>query len=94
MRWTDDELVTYATMDPVSWDLFVMDLPADARTIDDIPGDFVGASLGSRAALIARIVEVEPGAAASVSRGGTTPRDGANLRAFAIPVGPIVVGRH
>ena len=44
----------------MSWDLFVMDLPPDAVTMDDIPKDFVGAPLGSRSDLVRRIVEVVP----------------------------------
>jgi hypothetical protein len=44
----------------MSWDLFVMDLPLDATTIDDIPKDFVGAPLGSRSDLVARITDVVP----------------------------------
>jgi hypothetical protein len=44
----------------MSWDLFVMDLPDDARTIDDIPKDFVGRSLGPRSAMIQKVSEVVP----------------------------------
>jgi uncharacterized protein YfaA (DUF2138 family) len=39
----------------VSWDISIMDLPADAQSVSDIPHDFAPAPLGQRAALIARI---------------------------------------
>ena len=44
----------------MSWDLFVQDLPQRARAVDEIPGDFEPASLGSRTALIQRIRQMEP----------------------------------
>jgi hypothetical protein len=47
------------TLHGVSWDLFVMDLPAVER-MEDIPADFKGRSLGGRDALIARIRNVLP----------------------------------
>ncbi len=37
----------------MSWDLFVLDLPADAETIEAIPPDFVPRPLGPRAEIIA-----------------------------------------
>jgi hypothetical protein len=46
----------------MSWDIFVQDLPTDARTFEEIPEDFVPVPLGSRAAIIDRIKEVAPAA--------------------------------
>lgn len=46
----------------MSWDICVLDLPADATTIDDIPGDFVPRPLGPREAIIAAILRVAPDA--------------------------------
>lgn len=44
----------------MSWDIFVQDLPRDAKTTADIPDDFKSASLGPRAGIIKRILEVVP----------------------------------
>lgn len=44
----------------MSWDVFAQDLPADARTVDDIPGDFVPGSIGARSEIIQKIKEVVP----------------------------------
>ena len=44
----------------MSWDIFVQDIPSDARTIDDLPDDFVPATIGRRAEIIAKIKEVVP----------------------------------
>lgn len=44
----------------MSWDIFVQDLPRDARTTADIPDDFTPQPLGPRAQIIQRIKEVEP----------------------------------
>jgi hypothetical protein len=44
----------------MSWDIFVQDLPATARTLEDIPSDFAPAVLGGRADLIRRIEAVAP----------------------------------
>jgi len=46
----------------LSWDIFVQDLPADARNVADIPDDFAPRPLMPRQALIDRITEVVPGA--------------------------------
>jgi hypothetical protein len=46
----------------MSWDIFVHDLPADAKTIADIPDDFRPASIGPRQTVIAKIREVVPDA--------------------------------
>jgi hypothetical protein len=42
----------------MSWDIFVMDLPKDAKSVDEIPQDFKGEPLGKRADLIAAIQSV------------------------------------
>ena len=39
-------------MSCMSWDIFVMDLPTGATTLDDIPQDYKPAILMTRAALI------------------------------------------
>lgn len=44
----------------MSWDIFVMDLPSDAETIEAIPADFVSRPLGPRADIIAAILRVVP----------------------------------
>jgi len=44
----------------VSWDIFVQDFPKDAKTVDDIPDDFVPQPLIPRRELITRIQEVVP----------------------------------
>jgi hypothetical protein len=44
----------------MSWDVFAQDLPADARTVDDIRQDFVPAPIGSRSEIIRKIKEVVP----------------------------------
>jgi len=44
----------------MSWDVFAQDLPADARTVDDIPRDFVPGSIGARSEIIRKIKEVVP----------------------------------
>ena len=46
----------------MSWDIFVMDLPSDAATIEAIPEDFVSRPLGPRADIIAAICTVMPSA--------------------------------
>ncbi len=46
----------------MSWDIFVLDLPADAETIEAIPPDFVPRPLGPRSEIIAAICTVVPGA--------------------------------
>ena len=46
----------------MSWDIYIQDLPAGARTVDDIPDDFVPAPIGRRSFIIGRIKEVAPAA--------------------------------
>jgi hypothetical protein len=47
----------------MSWDLFVQNIPADARDAADIPDDFEPRPLGSRDEVIAGIRQVVPGVA-------------------------------
>ncbi len=42
----------------MSWDVFIMNLPLDAQTVDEIPDDFEPAPLGPHAAIIEKIREV------------------------------------
>ncbi|HEV2318496.1 MAG TPA: hypothetical protein VGV18_02015 [Verrucomicrobiae bacterium] len=46
----------------MSWDIFVSNYPADAKTADDIPEGFVGTPVGTRYELIGKIREVAPAA--------------------------------
>jgi hypothetical protein len=47
----------------VSFDVFVQDLPADARTVADIPYDFAPQPLGRRADILAGILRAAPAVA-------------------------------
>ena len=38
-----------------SWDIFVQHLPADARSVTDIPDEYIGEALGKRDAVIEQI---------------------------------------
>jgi|SRR5712664_2480760 len=44
----------------MSWDIFVQDLPRDARTVRDIPDHFQPSPLGARSALIQQIRGIAP----------------------------------
>lgn len=44
----------------INWDIFVMDLPSDAETIEAIPGDFVSQPPSPRSDLIAAMRTVVP----------------------------------
>jgi hypothetical protein len=44
----------------MSWDIFVQDLPRDAKTVADIPDDFKPAVIGTRSVVISKIKEVVP----------------------------------
>lgn len=44
----------------MSWDIFVSNFPADAKTANDLPHDFVGKPIGTRHEIIARIREIAP----------------------------------
>jgi hypothetical protein len=49
----------------MSWDIFVQNIPKDARGVGDIPDDFEPGPLGSRSEVVRRILEVAPSANAS-----------------------------
>lgn len=53
----------------MSWDIFVQDLPGEARSIADIPRDFRPKPLGSRSEIITKIKEICPLAAFSSDSG-------------------------
>jgi hypothetical protein len=44
----------------MSWDIFVQDMPREAKSIGDIPAGFRPASIGERSVIIQRIREVVP----------------------------------
>ncbi|MGH7940815.1 MAG: hypothetical protein ACREFR_07090 [Limisphaerales bacterium] len=44
----------------MSWDIFVSNFPAEAKTVDDVPHDFVGKPIGTRHDIIIRIREIIP----------------------------------
>jgi hypothetical protein len=52
--------VTFGT--DMSWDIFVQELPRDAKTTTDIPGDFRPGTIGKRSTIIEGIKEVVPSA--------------------------------
>ena len=60
----------------MSWDIFVQDIPKDARTIADIPDNFRPGSIGSRAQIIAKITEVALNAKFSVPAWGLVEGNG------------------
>src|SRR5215469_7754824 len=44
----------------MSWDIFVSNFPADAKTVDEVPDDFAGKPIGTRHEIITRIREIAP----------------------------------
>lgn len=46
----------------MSWDISIQDLPADAKTVADIPDDYQPSPLGPRSEVIARIQQILPNA--------------------------------
>lgn len=44
----------------MSWDLFVSNFPADAKTASDVPDNFIAKPIGSRHEIIVRIREIVP----------------------------------
>ena len=60
----------------MSWDIFVYDIPVDARSIDDIPESCVAGSIGRRSEIIEKIIEVVPFADFSKPEWGTIDGDG------------------
>ena len=60
----------------MSWDIFVFDMPREAKTVEDIPGDFKQAPIGRRSDVIARIRQVVPEADFSRPAWGLIDGDG------------------
>ena len=46
----------------MSWDIFVQDLPSEAKTVADIPSSFRPSLIGKRSEIIARIIGIIPSA--------------------------------
>ena len=67
----------------MSWDIFVQDLPIDVRSLDDVPHDFVPASIGARSEVIRKIKKVVPCADFSDASWGIIDGEG-----FSIEVNP------
>lgn len=44
----------------MSFDIFVQDIPAAAKSVDEIPDDFVPKPIGARSAVVASISKVAP----------------------------------
>lgn len=44
----------------MSWDIYIQDFPAEAKTVAEIPDDFQPCSVGPRTDLISRIREIVP----------------------------------
>jgi hypothetical protein len=65
----------------MSWDVFVQDLPPDARAVADIPHDFRPGAIGRRSEVIEAIQQVVPDADFSDPSWGKIDRD-----SFAIEV--------
>jgi hypothetical protein len=60
----------------MSWDIFVQDLPRDAKSVADIAADFKSASIGKRSIVIEKIKEVVPTADFSDPSWGRIDGDG------------------
>lgn len=60
----------------MSWDIFVQDLPAAAKSVADIRADFRPASIGKRSELVEKIKEVVPTADFSDPSRGLIDGDG------------------
>jgi hypothetical protein len=60
----------------MSWDIFVQDLPREAKIVADIPADFKPRSIGGRSTIIAKIKEVIPTADFSDASWGRIEGDG------------------
>ena len=60
----------------MSWDIYAFDIPDEFTSVQAIPKDFKPASLGSRAELISKIIEVAPTADFSDPAWGTLDGDG------------------
>src|SRR5258707_9772808 len=44
----------------MSWDIFVQDFPKNVKSAKDIPADYCAKPIGTRAEIIAKILEVVP----------------------------------
>ena len=44
----------------MSWDIFVSNFPSEAKTVNDVPHDFMGKPIGTRHEIIAKIREIIP----------------------------------
>jgi hypothetical protein len=63
----------------MSWDISIQDLPADVKTVADIPEDYQPRPLGRRADLIARIQELLPDVTFSDQSWGMLDRPGFSI---------------
>jgi hypothetical protein len=60
----------------MSWDVFIQDLPPDARSVKDIPDEFHAQSLGRRDDVVGRIRSVFPDADFSDPAWGRLQKEG------------------
>lgn len=60
----------------MSWDVFIQDLPPDARSVKDIPDEFHPRPLGRRADVVTRIRSVFPDADFSDPAWGRLQKEG------------------
>jgi hypothetical protein len=60
----------------MSWDVFIQDLPDEARRVVEVPDDFQPRPLGARAQLISRIASQFPDADFTDPSWGKLQRDG------------------
>ena len=60
----------------MSWDIFVQDLPREAKSVADIPADFKPAPIGKRSMIVEKIREVVPTADFSDPSWGRIDGDG------------------
>ena len=63
----------------MSWDIYIMNFPATAQRVADIPDDFKPAPLGKRADLISQIHELVPSADFSKPDWGVFDGDGYSI---------------
>ena len=60
----------------MSFDIFVQDIPAAAKSVDEIPADFVPKPIGTRTAVVASLSKVAPKVNFSSPAWGTIDGDG------------------
>ena len=63
----------------MSFDIFVQDIPAAAKSVDEIPEDFVPKPIGARSAIVASISKVAPDVNFSSPECGTIDGDGYSI---------------